>query len=379
MMRGWRFSALPACALVAAIMVAEFPPVPPAMAAANGVPGWRVVATVGSKTAPAQMMAVTAISPNNAWAFGRIQGTPCTPGCPSSLLVRHWNGRAWRAVRLPTSVRHQWPADLPMAAGASSADNVWVFGTYRWARWNGRRWTSGTMPRIGVSSGLIFSTVVLGPDNVWALGQTGSASADSYIAHFNGVRWRAASLSPYYPGITAVSAVSRRDIWASSANVTDAVLHWDGHSWHPVAVPSRFVNVDSSLAGLVALSADSIWITGSVRSSSGGTSVPGALHWNRSTGSWSIYRLRTKAPLIDATPDGHGGLWAVAQGGITALRFWHWAAGRWSSASVPDSGVSAFIGGFAAAPGTSSMWAVGVSRIDGSLRGSILLHGRVPR
>lgn len=350
----------------------------PAAAQAAGTTGWRVVATTGSANVPSQMMAVTAVAADNAWAFGRIQSTPCTPECPYSLIARHWNGRSWQAVRLPASVRQNWPGALPMAAGSSSADNVWVFGTQRWARWNGHIWTGGTMPQDGATGGRVMSTVVLSSSNVWALGTDASASMDAYIAHFDGQKWHVLGLPFYYPGITSVSAIGPGDIWASSSSVTNALLHWNGRSWRQVLLPSAATSSGNSLAGVIALTRDSIWVTGLVPGSGSGPSVPGALHWNRLTSTWKIYRLKTSAPLIEPSSDGHGGVWAVAQAGNTALQFWHWSSGRWSPSKVPDAGAYAFVGDITSVLRTSSLWAVGVSRIGGSLLGSILLHGTRP-
>ena len=57
------------------------------------VPGWRIVATV---TDGAALDALTATGPANAWTAGTVCASSSCQG--TTLVVRHWNGKAWRLV-----------------------------------------------------------------------------------------------------------------------------------------------------------------------------------------------------------------------------------------------------------------------------------------
>lgn len=337
--------------------------------------GWRVVATAGSKLNPGYMEAIAALAPDDAWAFGAITSA-ATPGTYSSV-VRHWNGKSWRKAALPAGVTAALSGFPSTVAAGSSPGNVWAFtGTGAWVRFNGRSWRHGQLPRDQGDAGHITTPVVLSSHDVWALGYYNPVSPLPYIAHYNGHHWSITHLF-LNTAIVGASALGPRDIWAVGEDNTNVLLHFNGHSWRREPLPAR-ANV-AFFAGVTALSDKKVWVTGDVQGF--GNVVPGAMLWNGR--SLSFHPLKAPAPLFNTVPDGHGGIWAVAQepGAVAAFRpeIWHYTQGRWQPSHVPGSDGADFIDQFAAVPGTRSTWAAGRFKSGRLDLPAILLDGRTPR
>jgi hypothetical protein len=142
---------------------------------------WRIVKQLHGGSFP-EVTAVTAAGRNGGWAFDG-QASPTA-----------WqrNGQTWSRVPFPSR-----SGEVVLAAGASSAGNVWAFtqngGSSRALRWNGSNWSVA-----GTFSQEVGGTAVLGPADVWAFGQ------------------------PFIPG----------NVWAFDGT---AVAHWNGHTWTKLA------------------------------------------------------------------------------------------------------------------------------------------------
>jgi hypothetical protein len=346
-----------------------------AQAATASSTGWRAVATAGGRQNPGLMEAIAAVAPDDAWAFGAITSS-ATPDSYSSI-VRHWNGKSWRKASLPAGVTAALSGFPSTVAAGSSRTNVWAFtGTGAWVRFNGRSWTHGLLPRDQGDAGNITTPVVISSHDVWALGYYNPVSPLPYIAHYNGHHWSITHLF-LNTAIVGASALGPKDIWAVGEDNTNVLLHFDGKSWRRQALPAR-ANV-AFFAGVTALSDKKVWITGDVQGI--GNVVPGVMRWNGR--SLSFRSLKAPAPLFNTVPDGHGGIWAVAQepGAVADFRpeVWHYTGGRWQSGHIPHSDGADFIDQFAVAPGTRSTWAVGRFKSGSLDLPAILVNGRLPR
>jgi hypothetical protein len=351
-------------------------------AGAAGTTGWRIVATAGGKDNPGWMEAVAAPAADDAWAFGALtsRGAPDT----YTSVVRHWNGRTWQKVTLPGSVSAALSGFPSTVAGASGPGNVWAFtGTGAWVRFNGHRWTAGELPiavkgGAGNTVGEIQAAVVLSPQDVWALGYYNPVSPLPYIAHYNGRHWKVTRLI-LNAAIVGASALGPRDIWAVGQDNTNVLLHFNGRSWKSVPLPARANG--AYFAGVTALSDKKVWITGDVTGGEGPSVRPGVMMWNGR--SLSFEQLKAPAPIFNTIPDGHGGIWAVAQepGAVTgfAPEIWHYTHGRWRSSHVPGADGNDFVDQFAAVPGTDSTWAVGLFKSGRFDLPAILSDGPLPR
>jgi hypothetical protein len=83
--------------------------------------------------------------------------------------------------------------------------------------------------------------------------------------------------------LSAVAAISARDVWAVGLTATagparDVILHWNGTSWKRAALPAHTPN--GILHGVAASGAGNVWAVGSTNYAT--TLI---LHWNGT--SWS--------------------------------------------------------------------------------------------
>jgi hypothetical protein len=396
----------------------------PAQAATTG---WRIDTTVAVRGSGTLFFGVAASSPSDAWAAGlsvKDKGTSAP-----EAVIRRWTGKAWRAVTLPGKVARTWAAtgsiDSPVAA--ASARSVWVFGsaTGSYLRLSGSRWSIGRLPGADTASSgeLVFvdTVKVFSSTDVWAFGlqESASGSVEPYAAQFNGRTWSTVTV-PGSGAITAVAAVSAKDIWAvestessslfpsaatrsalkaspaartavarlraaSSAATASVVLQWTSKSgtWKDAA-PLPASAASDQFVSAVAEPGGHVWFGGSADNSAKGTS-PVTAEWNGTA--WSVNDLPGKASSADwqlgsMAPDGTGGIWALAENNSSgAERIWHLHGTTWSQAR-PAFGKHAWIlYALAAVPGTHSVWAVGA--VQGSTKSSsdglIAVDGPSPR
>ena len=217
----------------------------PAQAAA--VPGWRISATFPVTGRESILTSVAAVSARDAWSVGEVVNNK---SFSVTSLIRHWNGKVWKAEALPAKVASAWRRVEPLQpiVGASSTSDVWIFGGFQtnaYLRLNGTRWSVGHLP--GASDAGKFVQIeavrVFSKSNVWAFGETDDETgpeptATPYAAHFNGARWTVTHV-PGNSGIAAVSAASASSIWAVAGMSPlvaaeglggkpgqQAVLHW---------------------------------------------------------------------------------------------------------------------------------------------------------
>ncbi|HEY1624331.1 MAG TPA: hypothetical protein VGG16_11085 [Streptosporangiaceae bacterium] len=346
------------------------------------------------------MSGVSAPGSNDVWAVG---GT-LTNSDQSFPVLEHWDGRAWKTVKMPASFKG-FPFD-PYQIAASSAADVWVFtpagepktgpAAGRWAHWNGRSWTTGALPSVLVAgnnspSVTITAAAAAGPGDVW-VGVTVSdwntksgLPAATFLANDDRGTWRTYRLPASLVDVAGISALSRADVWAvatgdpgtsgvASGVSNDSVLmRFNGRSWQSIPEPK------GAYADAVAgVSAHSAWVTGLVpgKGPDHVTYVAGAAYWNGAR--WTIVPdvaadegFGQETDYVDAltsvTPDGRGGLWTVAEGYAPIVgslpgpaSLWHYANGRWTGVQLGSLGdLSLFQ--LARAPGSGSVWAVGTA------------------
>jgi hypothetical protein len=192
--------------------------------------GWRIDTTLALRGEVSIFTDVAASSPADAWAIGLAAKTEGT-SLPQTI-ISHWTGKAWRPVTLPAKIVREWARQgaASSVVGAASARNVWVFGGFPgdYLRLDGNRWSIGQLPGVSKKSGaviLIDAAKVFNGTDVWAFGARVSASgvATPYAAHYSGGNWSRVTV-PDLPGgalMTAVAAVSSRDIWAVETSLSD--------------------------------------------------------------------------------------------------------------------------------------------------------------
>jgi alpha-tubulin suppressor-like RCC1 family protein len=175
--------------------------------------------------------AVTAISPDDAWAVGDTA---------SGTISAHWNGTAWSFVNTPVLMDGTAPFNELTGVTAVSADDVWASG-YEGnvdqqnlsdpyvLHWNGTAWSLTRVPNAGTEGSKLLGITALSATGIWAAGQTGEddGSLLSLTEHFNGTAWSAVpSLDPgeLPPGIdngfSAIASASPHALFAVGAQET---------------------------------------------------------------------------------------------------------------------------------------------------------------
>lgn len=372
-------------ASLTAVMVAGLVP-----AQATTTPGWRVVKEIGPAGCQSFLSDVLATGSRDAWAAGDMS-ISCGATRP---LVEHWNGRAWRQRPLPEALDSY---DGLVAIGASSASNAWLIASQEnssvLARltWNGKTWKAARLPSwvSRKTSGLSLDDVlaVFGPANVWNF-SLDARQNPAMAARFNGRTWRRV----YLPGApVAVSAVTAGDIWAvgpsrktMSKPVAQRVyvaMHWNGRTWRTIAMPKiTSVSTLPHVFGMVAAGPDSLWAT--IPTGGPASARQGYLiHWDGQH--W--HRVRTPRGVFnqpDANPqaqDGRGGVWLQGFGPApaNAARLYHYRYGHWTTFRSPDA-AAVQLAALAWIPGTRSLWAVGETAAgsDATRKAVIAKYGR---
>jgi hypothetical protein len=398
--------------------------------------GWRTDATFAVRGEVSTFIDVAASSPADAWAVGFAAKTPGT-SVPQPI-IRYWTDRTWRLVTLPANIGRELARQdaIFSVVGAASARKVWIFNfADDYLQLDGSRWGLGQLPGASQKSGalvLIDASEVFSGNDVWAFGLRISPSLveTPYAAHFNGRTWSRVTMPDLSGGalVTAVAAVSSRDIWAvelsllgipASAAVRSAVsrsvvaaspgarlavarlraarlraaasdsgagsqvvLHWTAKTGWQDAAQQPNLNLSDQLVTGVAERDGHVWFGGSANNSANGTSSLTA-EWNGS--SWSVSDLPMSASSAEwqleaMTPDGAGGIWALAEDSNSgAERIWHLQGANWSQAR-PQFGKHPWdLEALALVPHAHSVWAVGaVEASKSSINGLIAVDGPLP-
>jgi hypothetical protein len=355
-----------AAVAVGASVAASAAPTAPALAAASS-PKWRITQTVANLT----VGGLWAGGARDAWVAGDACADPATCGVSDTsngtVVVRHWDGTAWRAVTPPKAYIN---SPLDQGAGpvvATSASNAWIFAgrgaesvDYTDAlHWTGKGWAKPVSLNTSIQAAVAPSAA-----DIWAFGTPERYPQTGYVAHFNGKTW---THGTFPIAGQAAGASSATDIWVGgvAGNMTGplGMEHWDGRSWHATPLPGLGTGPQTIgfIVGIAAIGPRDAWADASTYS--GSSAISYLLHWNGS--SWT----RTTIPygaLADSAvvPDGHGGLWlAITIGTGRNLTYWfcHYSGGHWTKTPIPGSGTPAGLISVQIAwiPGTRSLWATG--------------------
>lgn len=241
---------------------------------------WSLVPTPSPVTGEGfnELLSVTCVSPGDCWAVGRdsVGGQ-----------ALHWNGHRWSLVPTPD-------------AGLSgvrclSAANCWAVGQGRGnavVHWNGRTWAIVAAPVPGTASEL-NSIRCTSAANCWAVGGYGAGRIyRSEAVRWDGHQWsqvatpkpRGSVADPR--GLGSVACTSAADCWAVGPAVfplgstANEAVHWDGHSWSYVTMPSPALGENPDLQAITCTSTANCWAVGF---DARGDQV---LHWNGHT--WSM-------------------------------------------------------------------------------------------
>jgi hypothetical protein len=322
--------------------------------AASATPRWSIFKILNEKRFET-LLTLTAVGRHNAWAFGQTSS--------GKAVAVHWNGSAWTGSRISGAFAR------PGFSSGTGPDNVWAGGsectsgspgakvtaTYV-ARYNGRAWTTRKWTTPSFCTAALVTT---SPKNGWLLG-------NDRALHFTGRRWRKISL-PKLGQVFAATAVSASDIWTIGGQFNALDLsksrafftHYNGHLWRTVALPHIKLPRHGYIypSAVAAASARSVWAAVTI--------YPAAVHSYllHFTGrSWRAIPLPAKPDqLLQVTPDGSGGVWAIMYQSLDGkYAFAHYAHGAWKYKAVPTAGLPGLM------PGSASFDVYALARIPRS-------------
>lgn len=267
----------------------------------------------------------------------------------------------WRAAQKPTissllpwcTVSGAPPGSMLSLSGVSNKD-IWGLSNGQIVHWNGVFWDTPSQIVLPPQS-VLNSILEIAPNNVWAVGayppQNDPSFSQTLVLHWDGKRWQMVS-SPNmpFPGrntLTALSAVSSRDIWAvgsfssntavgsPSDHSAPLVEHWDGQRWNlmpSLVFPSQFVQLTS----IKAWSRTNVWVVGLVSDTTTGTFHPVIGRWNGQywqAVSHSAQQMADGA-LFSINGSAPNDLWAVGKSQI-AMLIEHWNGAVWNTVPTP--------------------------------------------
>src|SRR6266542_1993540 len=175
------------------LLVVAFAPVAEAAARTHGTPAcdtWRTVpAPMPAGAGTARLRGVSLRASNDAWAVGFSQSPDLTS---AAELVEHWNGRRWRVVPTPALGP---VAELDAVTAISPAD-AWAVGSLTppagfgivplAMHRDGSVWTSVPIPAPPSGDGALDAVASTSSSDVWGVGDSISASNDDIlIEHFD--------------------------------------------------------------------------------------------------------------------------------------------------------------------------------------------------
>ena len=347
-----------------------------ALTAAGGLsqaattPGWRIAATLPGNSSGVDELA--AAGAGSAWSAGSIcANASCSR---NTLVVHHWNGKAWTAVSVPKAYVNS-SAELGDSAVAAASGNAWIMNSVAAGagnatavlHWTGRGWgATAKLPAI------VTSAVATSATNAWALGAaaTSASSGAPYAAHFNGRKWAAVRVP--VSGLRA-SATSAKNIWVAGFSAVSSsglpvlgIMDFNGKTWRTTPAPRLGLKAKQAAfpAGIAALSATNVWVAGMILSLSPTGAPPKAflIHWNGTK--WAAVKVPwAGSDLTAIAQDGHGGIWtgAMLLGSPTPVAYLaHYGNGAWTRVAVPaPRGDITMPQALAWIPGTRSLWGLG--------------------
>jgi len=257
---------------------------------------------------PGTLAALSALSNRDIWAVG----TTTDVALKSRPLLEHWDGTRWTRVG-------GVDARASQLYGAAALDNhdVWaVGGTDRptnWVtfveHWDGTHWRQVATP---AGQAPLTALKAFSRNDIWAVGWSVGKGDREGLQHWNGRRWSASITRHFgdpgvtwYPGLADIAGASANDLWAvGSVGAGPLVEHLTHGMVRVMDVPlSHFAlrynaRTDSALNGVVALSANDVWMVGF-----------GIEHWNGRT--LRVSNVMKDGQLFDISAAADGDLWAV--------------------------------------------------------------------
>lgn len=315
-----------------------------------------------------QLLGISAAAPQDIWAVGRLGEFNPEP------LTLHYDGKGWTRFPAPSPAGGTQLEDV-VALGSADAWAVGFtdpanFGKAVALHWDGSRWRSTTVPQPKGGSGVrLLAVDALGPDDVWAVGETDAAAdPQTLIEHWDGSRWRLADTSRCNPygGLAGITFVAADDGWAVGHAST---CRWDGRRWTLVPSPQprpEYFEVDYPLQDVSGVASNDVWAVGGVVYDFQDYVDFGSFaeHWDGTA--WQRVRNPAGVVLNGVEAVASDDVWAVGRDdyGPVIVR---WNGSSWVDIPTPEADGGGDLNGMAQAG--KELWAAGSNLAeDGGLR-----------
>lgn len=324
-------------------------------ASAPRVRQWKVTQTSKVKAAD-RMESLAVTGRKSAWGSGSFdRGRD-----DQRPQVFRWNGKSWRQATPPDKAQVGFTH-----IDASSDQNVWWFGnspgqgSYRVARWDGRKWTSiPSLPKF-----TLLDADVVSASDVWVLDR--DIDHQQFLRHWGGKKWASMQISTR---VTNIDMGSARRGWVVGGEGQPYILRWTGKRWQNVPTPQysdaeKHHGGDLWLNSVVDVSPNNAFAVGTIFWYDPDTAEERtqeiALHWNGRA--WKKVAVPARFTYLHGlAKDGMGGFWMRPGNWDTLVNY---RAGKWTTVAAPSP--DGMLTQLANVPGTSSMLGVGSVSTDG--------------
>jgi len=297
------------------------------------------------------LASIGALSASDVWvvgARGDVGAKGVLAGIQDHSFIVHYDGAAWREASAP---------DIgPLTAVATAADGeAWTLGpSGAILHWDGWKWTIADQAGGAVLRGL----VAVEPNDVWAVG---SEQGAPFSEHWDGASWHSVALPapPVAGGLNAISG-SANDLWAVGAAADGTrvlTAHYDGTRWS--YVPDAGVS-DGGLLTVAAVAPDDVW--------AGGDAL--LQHWDGTQWrdvSQSFSGVRGALAAVSSSD-----VWLGAGNGMA-----HWDGAAWRPVTAQQLGLSGHANaqiGAVSALSPTDVWAAGTLGASGASSAPLVVH-----
>jgi hypothetical protein len=242
-------------------------------------------------------------------------------------------------------------AAVPVSAVTVSAATV--------PAWQVTHWIPGGTALVNVAA--------INPHDAYVAGWYRGRHRSALLLHWNGASWSPVALpDPVKLGAIGVAASGPDNVWVFGASKT---LRWNGHHWLTIPQPQQTLPGTPDPSGDISVlgSAD-VWELGGSNPFSRGTVID---HWNGRSWTTSVIKDLQGEALSASSPRnvwvaGFRGSLSVTDGAVAILR---WDKKRWQSVRMPhvDTEVISL-----AAVSTSGVWVGTEATVPPPARGKVL-------
>jgi hypothetical protein len=344
--------------------------------AARACGSWSVFASPSLNEQITELSSVAAVSASDVWAVGFHELS--YPFDPTQTLAEHWDGTVWSIVSTPNSGPG---SNSLMGATAIASSDVWAVGLRTDAignvltlaeHWDGFTWSIVSTPTPGGTSAALTAVAAVSSRDVWAVGYAYTGSASKVLTeHWDGAVWRlVADPVPPVPKniLTGVDTIGTPNVVA--VGVSDYLPmplaeHWNGRRWAPMETQS--IGSDPTFQAVAAIAPSDVWaagytLAGSDRSRSYRTL---AEHWDGTAFSVvATPNVGTNSFFYGIDAVSPSSVWAVGRGEdptgtVDQTLIERWNGSSWSVVPSPNVGAASNdLSGVSALSGGEA-WAVG--------------------